>query len=69
MDVKLSHKLEVVLYNLEREIEKHIHENNFYLEFRRKDYAACEQGRNLQELTIIAINLGYEIKTLRKLGL
>jgi hypothetical protein len=41
----------------------------FYLEFGRKDYASCDQGQALQELTILAVNLGYEVGTLKKFGL
>ena len=69
MAQKLSDKLQSALNDVEIEIKKYLRENTFYLEFRRKDYAACEQGQILQHLTIIAINLDYEIKTLRKLGL
>lgn len=69
MGIKPSEKLQSALDELEIEIRKYLRENKFFLEFQRKDYAACEQGQILQHLTIIAINLDYEIKTLRKLGL
>ena len=69
MERKLSEKLSDVLLEVEIEIKTFLRENKFYLEFKRKDYAACEQGQALQEMTMIAVNLGHQIQALKKYGL
>ena len=69
MEQKLSSKLEDTLFEVERKIVAYIEENQFYLEFKNKHWAACPQGQTLMTLTILATNLRYEIQSLKKLGL
>jgi hypothetical protein len=69
MDAKLSDRLESSLSDVEREIKLYLREKSFYLELRRKDYAAGIEGQTLVNLTTLAINLRYEISWLKKIGL
>lgn len=69
MEPLLSAKLEIVLSDVEEQIKRLLHEKSFYLELRRKDYAACNEGQMLVKLTTLAINLRYEIDSLQKFDL
>jgi hypothetical protein len=69
MEQRLSSKLENILFQIERKTVAYIEENQFYLEFKSKHWAACPQGQALMTLTIIATNLRYEIESLRRRGL
>ena len=68
MEGQLSTKLELLLLDVENEIRILLREKSFYLEFRRKDYAAGIEGQTLVNLTTLAINLRYEIAWLKKIG-
>lgn len=66
---KLSDKFEVDLKELEREISNYIEVNAFYLNFKKKEWAACQRGQILLALTRMAVNLRHDIAMLRKIGL
>lgn len=62
---KLSNQLILTLRKVEYEISRHIEDNKFYLEFKNKCWASCPQGQDLMALTILAVNLRYEIETIK----
>ena len=66
---KLSGKLESMLKEVEKEISKFLDDHAFYLEFKNKSWAACPSGQTLLALTTLAINLKYNIETMKKHGL
>jgi hypothetical protein len=69
MEHRLSTKLAQLLVDVENEINQYREEQAFFIDVRRKDYATSEQGHALQELTTLAINIGYDIEVLRKYNL
>jgi hypothetical protein len=69
MEQRYSDKLALVLKELETEISKFVRVNDFYLDFEDKSWAACTAGQALLAMTTLAINLKYDIETLRRFGL
>jgi len=66
---KLSDKLSLSLEDIETEIRKFIAAHDYYLDFSEKAWAACGAGQSLLAMTTIAVNLKYDIETLKRLDL